>query len=142
MLFLYSAECWLVQSSNYPQFSCIIRGYSSVLLSCVKYLDKLLYNIMNNYCVITNSKLNKKRNLQTQSDHLVEPEIAKWKVPTDAISMNHDGQIVSIIKGENKNISVQCQICSKVIRRQTGSTVNFLSHIKVPMYYTFITYIT
>lgn len=42
-----------------------------------------------------------------------------------------DGQFFTVIKKENKNISAQCQLCSKVILGQRGSTGNFLSHIKV-----------
>jgi len=84
---------------------------------------------MDNF-VITNS--NKKQKLhQTQSNHLVEPEIAN----ENSISTNNcyifDGQFFSIIKEENKNILAQCQKCTKVIQGQKGSTGNFLSHIKV-----------
>lgn len=62
---------------------------------------------MDNF-VITNSTLNKKQKFQTQSDHLVMPEIAN---ENSIISTNNcyifDGQFFSIIKEENKNILAQ-----------------------------------
>lgn len=82
--------------------------------------------------VFTNSTSNKKQKLQPQSDHLVEPEIENENSMKSTNSCYIlDGQFFSIIKEENKNISAQCQMCSKVIQGQAGSTGNFLSHIRV-----------
>jgi len=79
----------------------------------------------------SNCTSNKKQKLQTQSNDLddLKPSNENSIKSTNCYIL--DGQLFSVIKDDDKNISAQCQMCTKVIQGQKGSTGNFLSHIKV-----------
>lgn len=77
---------------------------------------------------------NKKLKIDQQVDDNPVLEEQELLNPQSSDSYNCyilDGQFFKVIKEENKNISTQCQLCSKIIIGQKGSTGNFLSHIKV-----------
>jgi len=80
-------------------------------------------------CNFTSNK--KQKLLKTQSEDVDELVTSNENSKTSTNCYIFDGQLFCVVKDDDKNISAQCQMCSKIIQAQKGSTGNFLSHIKV-----------
>lgn len=72
---------------------------------------------------------------------IIEIDQKKITTDVDVLFSNHylfDGQFYKVVQVDEKRLTAKCQMCSKTIQGQINSTGNFVSHIKVTYYLTYL----